>query len=133
MADQHRASSPGIFPTVRYEDAAAAIDWLTAAFGFERGTVVADDDGVIAHAELRFGAGVVMLGQLREEHHGAPTDRQTIYVSVPDLDAHHARALAAGAEILSAPFDTDYSSREYAARDLDGYRWDFGTYTPEMA
>ncbi len=72
-----------------------------------------------------------MLGQARDVTHGPPTSGQAIYVSVSDADAHHAQAVAAGAEILSSPFDTDYGSREYAARDLDGFRWDFGTYTPE--
>jgi len=131
MTESTRSAAPTIVPTLRYRDAAAAILWLEDAFGFERMTVVADQDGTIAHAELRFGVGVVMLGQLRDES-GPPVDRQGIYVVVPDSDAHHALARAAGAEILAAPFDTDYGSREYTARDPDGHSWSFGTYAPDV-
>ena len=51
-------------------------------------------------------------------------------MAVDDLDAHHDRARAAGAEIIRGPFDTDYGSRDYAARDLAGNVWSFGTYRP---
>ncbi len=131
MPDDRNAFRPTVFPALRYADAAAAIEWLATAFGFEKGLVVSDEDGVIAHAELWIGSGAVMLGQAREEHHGATAEQQSIYVAVDDIDAHHARAKAAGAQIVSDPFDTDYGSREYAVRDPDGYRWDFGTYLPE--
>lgn len=130
MTEETRTSAPTVFPALRYRDAAAAIAWLESAFGFEQGLIVADDDGVVAHAELWLGSGAVMLGQLHEGNGDSPPDRQNMYVIVPDADAHHARAQAAGAEIASAPFDTDYGSREYAVRDLDGHLWSFGTYVP---
>ena len=53
------------FPSARYEDAPAAIDWLCAKFGFERLLVVPGDDGSIAHAELALDGSVYMLGSLR--------------------------------------------------------------------
>jgi uncharacterized glyoxalase superfamily protein PhnB len=31
---------------------------------------------------------------------------------------------------LAEPFDTDYGSRDYSARDLEGNQWHFGTYRP---
>ena len=48
-----------------------------------------------------------------------------------ELDALFARASAAGAEILDPPHDTDYGSRDFAARDPEGNRWSFGTYRGE--
>jgi uncharacterized glyoxalase superfamily protein PhnB len=51
-------------------------------------------------------------------------------VAVEDVDAHAERAKAAGAEIVRELNDTDYGSREYAARDLEGNVWSFGTYRP---
>jgi len=51
-------------------------------------------------------------------------------VAVDDLDAHHARAVVAGATITQAFYDTDYGSRGYAATDLEGHQWSFGTYRP---
>jgi uncharacterized glyoxalase superfamily protein PhnB len=49
---------------------------------------------------------------------------------VDDVDAHHDRAVAAGAEIISGPTDQPYGAREYAARDHEGNGWSFGTYRP---
>lgn len=58
---------------------------------------------------------------------------QGVYVSVPDPDAHYEQAVRAGAEIVIAPHDTSYDSREYAARDPEGNLWCFGSYVPEVA
>ncbi len=52
---------------------------------------------------------------------------------VQDIDAHYARACVAGAEIVYPLRQTDYGSREYAARDLEGNLWSFGTYQPGAA
>ena len=42
----------------------------------------------------------------------------------------HERALAAGAEILMAPTDQEYGSRDFVAKDHEGNVWCFGTYQP---
>jgi uncharacterized glyoxalase superfamily protein PhnB len=54
----------------------------------------------------------------------------SLYVIVDDVDAHCARARAAGAEILIEPADQSYGGRDYSCRDLDGHLWSFGTYDP---
>jgi uncharacterized glyoxalase superfamily protein PhnB len=120
-----------------YDDARAAVDWLEQAFGFERSSVHEGPDGTIAHAELRYGDGMIMLGSAGPNGFGLKTPKelgavnQGVYVIVDDgIDAHHERALAAGAEIVRQPNDTDYDSREYMARDLEGNLWSFGTYRP---
>lgn len=113
---------------MRYRDADAAIAFLRDAFGFSEKAAYRDDAGVVRHAELRLGAGIVMLGQVTE--HEPASAAQTIYVVVDDVDAHHAQAKRAGAEITRELEDMDYGSREYAAKDLDGYSWSFGTYDP---
>lgn len=127
-------SSPNIFPALRYRDAAAAIEWLCRAFGFEEKAVHRDEQGTVAHAELRLGTGMIMLGQFREGSRPAPapdslSQAQTIYVVVQDPDAHHARAKAAGADVGEL-VEQDYGSREYSATDLEGNWWAFGTYDP---
>jgi uncharacterized glyoxalase superfamily protein PhnB len=127
-----------LIPTIRCVDAPRMLDWLCEAFGFGRHFVVPADDGGIAHAQLTFGNGMVMLGSHRDDEWGAlvqPVARRGgassgVYVVVPDVDAHCARAKAAGAEVLYGPRDTDYGSREYAARDPEGNVWSFGTYDP---
>jgi uncharacterized glyoxalase superfamily protein PhnB len=131
-------TSPNIFPALRYRDASAAIDWLGRAFGFEAKAVHRSDGGVVEHAELQLGAGLIMLGQHREDgwFGGEPDPRAStvgIYAVVDDVDAHHDRAKAAGAEIVRDLTDQDYGSREYSARDLEGNLWSFGTYDPYAA
>jgi hypothetical protein len=66
------------------------------------------------------------LGMRAPRELGAVT--QGIYIAVADVEAHHARALAAGVEVVRPLADTDYGSREYLARDLEGHLWSFGTY-----
>ena len=56
---------------------------------------------------------------------------QSLHVYVENMDAHFERALSAGAEITSPPKDTDFGSREYHVRDLEGHLWTFGTYRPD--
>ncbi len=119
-----------VFPTLKYDDAPAAIDFLTNAFGAERHAVYAADNDTVAHAELRFGNGLVMLGSARPDDAASRGRGGGIYIVVSDVDAHHERARAAEAKITRAPHDTDYGSREYAAQDTEGNVWSFGTYQP---
>ena len=138
MTAKAPGSKAAVIPTMRYEDAARMIDWLCEAFGFERHLVVPGEDGTIAHAQLTLGDGMIMLGSWRDDEWGrlVKTARQvgaltqSCYVVVPDADAHHARARAAGAEIVMDVEDKDYGGRGYAARDPEGQLWNFGTYDP---
>ena len=123
-----------IYPALRYHDARAAIDWLGAAFGFAEKEVHAAEDGTIGHAELAVpGGGVVMLGSEPaggDPRWGAHAGCGWVYIAIENPDALHDRAVAAGAEIVMAPTDTDYGSRDFAARDPEGNLWSFGTYAP---
>jgi len=122
-----------VFPTFRYQDPKAAIAFLERAFGFERHAVHEGADGSVEHAELRHGDGMIMLGGVRDGELGAiapPPGSGATYLAVEDVDALHAQAKAAGAEIVMEPFDTDYGSRDFSARDPEGNVWSFGTYRP---
>ena len=120
---------PTVFPTLSYDDAQAAIDFLVEAFGAERHAVYGGDDGKIHHAELRFGNGIVMLGSSSAEM-PATAGGAGIYIVIEDPDAHCGRARAAGAEIARDLHDEPYGSREYSAKDPEGNSWHFGTYQP---
>lgn len=133
MVTETRVSTQTFYPCLFYRDANAAITWLHNAFGFETLMNVQNEDGTVAHAELRLGDGVIMLGTARAERGNAsprdlPATNQSIYAIVDDVDAHCARARAAGAEITAEPVDEDYGGRGYSARDLEGHGWSFGTY-----
>jgi uncharacterized glyoxalase superfamily protein PhnB len=123
--------APTLYPTMRFRDAPAAIEFLKAAFGFEEVAVHANADGTIAHAELSYGPSILMLGSERGDTPRAGTG--WLYMAIEDPDAHCERARAAGAEIVTEVFDTDYGSRDYQARDLEGNSWSFGTYRPAVA
>ena len=123
---------PQVWPSLRARDARALIRFLTEAFGFEE-TVVYGDGEMVEHAQLSWPeGGGIMLGSVREGQASA-TDPGAFgaYVVTGQPDALYARAKAAGAEITAEPYDTDYGSRDFAARDPEGNRWTFGTYRGE--
>ena len=126
-----------IIPALRYDDAPAAITWLCEAFGFEEHLVVRGEGDVIDHAQLTFGDGMIMLGLARRDEDGSlvpPGDAggvtQTLYIVVADVDAHCARARAAGAEIVMEPAEQHYGGKLYACRDPEKQLWNFGSYDP---
>ena len=131
-------TGPGIVPCLSYRDAPAAIAWLKEAFGFTENMIVPGPEGTIAHAQLSFGSGIVMVGSERDDElkMRIPCDlggiTQSIYIVVEDADAHYARAVKAGAEIVRELQDTPYGSRDYSARDPEGHMWNFGTYRPTI-
>ena len=128
-----------VIPCLRYRDAPAAIEWLCNAFGFEEQLVVPNPDGTIAHAQLSFGNGMIMLGSIVDSEFGrlmkqpdeiGGAETQTPYVIVADADAVYSRAKAAAAEIVLEIKDEDYGGRGFSCRDIEGHLWNFGTYDP---
>jgi uncharacterized glyoxalase superfamily protein PhnB len=124
--------APSIYPVLRYADPAAAIQFLVDALGFSEYEVHKGPDGEIAHAELSFGNGMVMLGPSGGGEAVLDTGAQSIYVVAADVDALHDRAVAAGAEIVYPLTDQDYGSRDFSAKDPAGNVWSFGTYRPTL-
>lgn len=127
------STGPTIIPTIRYADARAAIEFLTAALGFTSGPVSEGEDGAVVHVELTFADGVVMLGTKAGADSPYDTDRVCTYLVTDTPDALHDRAVAAGAEVVQQLTDQDYGSREFAVRDPEGNVWAFGTYRPLSA
>ena len=62
-----KSTQAAVIPCLRYRHAPAAIEWLCNTFGFEKHLVVPNDDGTIAHAQLSFGNGMVMLGSVQKD------------------------------------------------------------------
>ena len=130
-----------VIPCLRYRDAPKAIDWLCSVFGFEQHLVVPNDDGMIAHAQLSFGNGMVMLSSVSkaESEFGRLTQQpdeiggmetQSPYLIVTDADTVYRQAKAAGAKIEIEIKDEDYGGRGFSCRDLEGHLWNVGTYDP---
>ena len=122
-----------IIPVIRYADADAAITFLTSAFGLAEKDVHRADDGSVGHAELAYGDALVMIGSRADPPGPFDGGPAVVYVVVDDVDAHHDRAAAAGADVFYGLVDEPYGSREYAARDPEGNVWSFGTYRPTVA
>jgi uncharacterized glyoxalase superfamily protein PhnB len=134
------ATEPSVVPMLAYEDGIAAMKWLTRAFGFRARRRMVAPDGRLAHGEMTAGDGLIMLSSPTPDyqspkHHRevCPPARQWsavpwvidgVMVLVADLDAHFARAKAAGATILTG-IEEGPPGRRYRAEDLEGHRWFF--------
>jgi uncharacterized glyoxalase superfamily protein PhnB len=118
------------YPVLRYRDPQAAIDWLVTVLGFTPHIVELDDDGKVDHAELRFGTGIIMLGNVREGLGTSPGEG--LYYYVDDVDGYYAQVRAAGGEIATELHDSFHGNgtREFHVRDLEGRPWYIGTYRP---
>ena len=135
-----RSSGARVIPTLRYQNAKAAIEWLERAFGFEPHLVVPGPGDTVAHAQLVADGVMIMLGTARNDDFGAlqrPPDGRTCtqspYIIVDDPDAHYERAVAAGAKVAMDLVDQDYGGRGYSCLDPEGHLWNFGSYDPWAA
>jgi uncharacterized glyoxalase superfamily protein PhnB len=131
---------PRLSSALFYQDAAAAIDWLCSAFGFEVRLKVEGDNGRIEHSELTYGEGLIMVAQesrqsgrqwkdaMRSPKSLNGESTQSIMFFVDDADAHCATARRHGARIVEEPATHDYgadhwSDRSYGALDPEGHMW----------
>jgi uncharacterized glyoxalase superfamily protein PhnB len=114
-----------------YRDPWAALAWLEQAFGFERSMVISDAEGGLAHSQMTFGNGYIMVGREWTDYTVSPAsvggkNTQFLHVQLDkDIDAHCAHARQAGAEILQEPEEQFYGDRTYRARDPEGHVWTF--------
>jgi uncharacterized glyoxalase superfamily protein PhnB len=125
---------------IAYRDGIAALDWLARAFGFVERARHLSADGTLGHGEMLAGEGLIMLATPTPEYEGPRAHRlhcerarawsrvpwiiDGVLVHVENVDAHHARAKMAGANILSEPVEGP-AGRMYRAEDLEGHRWMF--------
>jgi uncharacterized glyoxalase superfamily protein PhnB len=122
---------PTFAPALFYKDPFAALDFLEKAFGFERLMVITDAQGKLAHSEMKFGDGHIMVGGEWADFVASPAaaggkNTQTTHVQLQDgIDAHCQRARAAGAVIVREPADQFYGDRSYMAKDPEGHVWSF--------
>jgi uncharacterized glyoxalase superfamily protein PhnB len=116
----------GLVPHLKYEDAGAMLDWLSRVFGFQERSRFVDKDRIVRQAEMRLGTGELWLGGMGAGYwdrvgHGPD---QWIGVWVDDVDAMHARVVAAGVD-APAPEDQSYDVRSFNVKDPEGYHWGF--------
>lgn len=133
---------PRLSTAIYYDDAAAAIDWLCRAFGFEVRIKVEGDGGRIEHSELLYGEAIVMVAQSGRKP-TRPTfppgvsprsigggNTQSLMLYVDRVMKHCATARAAGATVIDEPAVHDYGADywadlSYGALDIEGHVWWF--------
>ncbi|HWJ06023.1 MAG TPA: VOC family protein [Steroidobacteraceae bacterium] len=134
------AGWPRISSGLYYREPRQMIDWLCRAFGFEL-KLLHEKGGQVVHSELTYGDGLIMVGGERAGAErrfetdmrsplGAGCNTQGLMLYVDDVDAHCARARAAGATIVDGPTLHDYgpeywADRSYGAKDPEGHLWWF--------
>jgi uncharacterized glyoxalase superfamily protein PhnB len=122
---------------VYYAKPALAARWLASVFGFESPDPLPEGsdplpEGQYGHPWIEFRLGNCSLmvckldGDVPEQ---APPTHQP-WVFVDDLDAHLARAEAAGAKIITGIRQTGF--RAYTAQDLEGHQWTFAQARPRQ-
>jgi uncharacterized glyoxalase superfamily protein PhnB len=123
----------------RYRDAPKAIDWLCDVLGFQRHAVYPGPNGTMAHAQLVFGGGMVLVGSfsnsesqclLKQPDEIGGAETRHVYLLVPDADAVHTRVKVSGGEVVLEIKDQDYGGRGFTCRDPEGHIWSVGTYDP---
>jgi uncharacterized glyoxalase superfamily protein PhnB len=136
------AYHPSVSSSLSYRDPKAALRFLEEAFGFEPTMVILDQDDNVAHSEMRFGDGLIMVGSEWSDDHKSPAslggkNTQSVHLQLTpehggDIDAHCERARKAGARILMEPADQFYGDRAYRAADPEGHIWSFAQTVREM-
>jgi uncharacterized glyoxalase superfamily protein PhnB len=133
------APRPALSTSLSYRDPRAAIAFLEKAFGFELTLLVEDDAGQVAHSEMTFSGGVIMVGSEWSADHKSPAsiggkNTQSVHIQIDtDVDAHCARAKAAGADVFAPPEDQFYGDRTYRCRDPEGHIWTVGQTTKDLS
>ncbi|MGQ0849884.1 MAG: VOC family protein [Actinomycetota bacterium] len=121
-----------VLPMLAYADAAAAIEFLSRAFGFKETMRMDGENESIGHAELSLDGAVISLATVwRDGGFSTPHElggvHGQLWVEVDDIDAHYRRAKAEGATVLSEPSQQDYGYCTYRAIDPEGHRWYFAS------
>lgn len=126
-----------LWPTLGYDDAPAAITFLTDVLGFTEVVRFETDydPALISHAQLRWppGGGVMVDSQATAspEFADRPVGAASIYLGTDDVDGVWTRCQAAGAPVVRGMREEDYGSRGFSIADPEGNIWSVGTYAGE--
>jgi len=140
MATFAKDCKSSVIPALRYRNAKAMIDWLCAAFGFEKQAIYEAPGGVVMHAQLTFGNGMIMIGGVDnstasgklfkqpDEIGGAETQSSCLVAS--DIDAMYASAKRAGAKMLMDLEEKPFGGKSFTCSDPEGHIWYVGSFDP---
>lgn len=130
------ADYAGVTPYLIIRDATRALEFYKKAFGAVELLRFPGPDGKIGHAELKIGAGVVMLADESPPHKGPQTLGGTpvsLMFYVTDVDAQFAKAIAAGGTVVRPLTDQFYGDRSATITDPFGHVWTIATHTEDVS
>lgn len=130
-----------IIPTMCYKDAVAAIEFLCNTFGFSKHLVHQEEDGTVPHAQLIFKNAMVMVSSEKDnefgklvgppsKNGGLNTMSPYIVLTDEEIEDHYKKVKDAGTEIVYELKAEEYGGKAYSCKDLEGYLWSFGSYSP---
>jgi PhnB protein len=128
-----------VTPYLCVRNAAKAIEWYRKAFGAEETVRMNGPDGSVAHAEIRIGDSVVMLGD-EAPMPGASKSPQTLggtsgglMIYVNDVDKAWKRAVDAGAKVIM-PLSLQFWGDKYGkVQDPFGQDWSLGQHVEDVS
>ena len=119
-----------VTPYLTCSGVAKLIDFLKAAFGAEEIERSPGPDGTIAHAEVKIGDSVIMMGEPRGDK--KPYNAM-LYLYVEDVDATYKKAVAAGGKSILEPTTQFYGDRSGAVADHAGNQWWIATHVEDVS
>lgn len=131
MKSNRSIPAPVVIPVLIYPDVREAVAWLVAAFGFVERVRIGENH----RAQLKFGDGALIVGDVRHERRPPRTGEVThsVMVRVENARDHCERARKHGARIVTEPTDYPYGERQYAAEDFAGHHWTFSETLADVA
>lgn len=129
---------PRITPYLCVADASAAIQFYCEVFNGHERMRIEMGEGVIGHAEVGIGDGVIMLStpfpdmDIHDPSHygGSPVN---LHLYVEDVDATFAKALEHGAKEIMAVEDQFWGDRSGKVQDPWGHIWSLATHIEEVS
>jgi uncharacterized glyoxalase superfamily protein PhnB len=123
-----------LLPHLTYRDVGAAAEWLGRVFAFDEHYRYGGEPP--SGVQMRLAKACIMVNGPSDRRRcpaelGAGTQSLTVFVE--DVEAHYARAKAAGALIVEDLHETEYGELQYAALDLDGHHWLFSRHAKDVA
>ena len=118
-----------VTPFLVVQDAARMIDFMKLAFAAHETFRMKSPDGRVAHAEVKIGDSIIMLGEAPEER----SLKSMLHLYVPDCDAVYKSALAAGATSLREPANQFYGDRSAGVTDFAGNQWWMATHMEDVS
>ncbi len=124
------ADNQNVIPYLVVSDPKKELEFVKEVFGAQEMHLSRDPEGRIAHAQVKIGDSVVMMGQASEQWQALPA---AIYIYVPDVDAAYKRALATGAASVMKPADQFYGDRSGGVKDSNGVQWWMATHIEDVS